>query len=197
MRILTKQEIDEFFSEYPKSPEDYVQYDGRGLFFAHSEADCVDLEYPTKLERMSFLARFLATVGYESQHFAGALLWITEWGVWSSDDEASGYHIVEAMHRAAGQPLSFEIGRGHQFRSDELVDATGMLLQPMIFGWDAYYLPRWSYGTDDLFIHVSHDSLVTIVTRTSEFHQRIFKLLQELDLNPQQGHRKANFCHSV
>ena len=71
-----------------------------------------------------------------------------------------------------------------------------MLLQPMIFGWDAIYLPRWSYGTDQFFLHVSHDSFVSIVTRTKEFYDKVFGLLQEIDLNPQAGHelRTRRFC---
>jgi hypothetical protein len=100
------------------------------------------------------------------------------------------------MNRSAGQPVCFEAAPGHLFRSDELTDAIAMLLQPMIFGWDAYYLPRWSYGTGELFMHISHDSFVSIVTRTSAFHEKVFGLLKELGLNPQAGHdlRKNRFC---
>jgi len=24
-----------------------------------------------------------------------------------------------------------------------------MLMQPMVFGWDAYYLPQWSFGFEE------------------------------------------------
>ena len=145
---------------------------------------------------LPFFARFLATVGYEPRDFEGGLLWFTGWGVWNSTEEAVGYRIVEAMHRAAGQPQSFEAAPGHAFRADELPDAVGLLLQPMIFGWDAYYLPRWSYGTHQFFLHVSHDSFVTVATRTKEFHDRVFSLLTELDLHPKPGHelRMQRFC---
>ena len=66
----------------------------------------------------------------------------------------------------------------------------------MIFGWDAYYIPRWSYGTDEFFLHISHDSFVSIVTRTTAFYEKVFAILKELDLNPQKGHemRKSRFC---
>ena len=62
--------------------------------------------------------------------------------MWNLTDEAIGYRIVESMHRAAGQTQSFEAGPGHQYRADELSDSVGMLMQPMIFGWDGYYMPR-------------------------------------------------------
>ena len=196
MKILTAAEVAESFSWSAKLGSEYANCDGKGLFFTDPEANCIDLEYPPKLERLPFFARFLATVGYEARDFEGGLLWFTDWGVWSSTEEAVGYRIVEGMHRAAGQPKSFEAAPGHAFRADELQDAIGMLLQPMVFGWDAYYLPHWSYGTHQFFLHVSHDSFVTVATRTREFHDRIFSLLAELDLHPKPGHelRMQRFC---
>jgi hypothetical protein len=196
VKILTREETVESFSWSAKLGSEYAQCDEKGLFFTDQEANCIDLEYPAKLERLPFFARFLATVGYEARDFGGALLWFTGWGVWNSSDEAVGYRIVEAMHRAAGQPNSFEAGTGHAFRADELQDAIGMLLQPMIFGWDAYYLPRWSYGAHQFFLYVSHDSFISVVTRTKEFYDRVFALLTELELRPNSGHemRLRRFC---
>jgi hypothetical protein len=198
VKILTGAEVAESFSWSAKLGSEYAAFDGKGLFFSDPEASCIDLEYPRKLERLPFFARFLATVGYEARDFEGAMVWFTEWGVWNSADEGVGYRIVEALHRAAGQPTSFEAGPGHAFRADELEDAIGMLLQPMVFGWDSYYLPRWSYGTPQFFLHVSHDSFLSIVTRTTEFHDRVFSQLMELDLQPKPGKetRVRRFCRA-
>jgi len=67
----------------------------------------------------------------------------------------------------------------------------------MIFAWDSFYLPIWSYGTGDFFLHISHHSIVSVVTRTSAFHGRVFRQLQELDLNPRLANddRVKRFCH--
>jgi hypothetical protein len=199
LKVLSSAEVVEWlswFEQFPDRSNDYPHSDGKDLYFTHPEASCIDLEYPVKLEKLPFFARFLSTVGYEDRDFEGALLWFTAWGVWNLREEAVGYRIVEAMHRAAGQPQSFEIAPGHLFRGDELQDAVAMLLQPMVFGFDAYYLPKWSYGTGQFFLHVSHDSFVSVVTRTKEFHDRVFGSLQELDLNPRAGHemRARRFC---
>ena len=71
-----------------------------------------------------------------------------------------------------------------------------MLVQPMVFGWDAYYLPHWTYGTHQFFIYISHDSFVSIVTRSNEFYDRVFGRLKELDLRPKPGSkmRVQRFC---
>lgn len=196
MQVMTKDAMKEWLGTFGKLGPERVQFDGRDLFYAYPEADCISLEYPPKLERLSFFARVLATLGYNDWDFRGASLWLTTWGVWNPQDEAIGYRIVEAMNRAAGQPRSFETAPGHIFRSDELVEAIGMLMQPMIIGWDAWYLPQWSFGVEEFFLHVSHDGFVTVVTRTAEFHQKVFRILEEIELKPQRvpdGYRKR-FC---
>lgn len=198
MRVLSAEEVADWLQGFENlgTPTDYVHADKAGLFFTHPEASCIDLEYPPKLEQLPFFAHLLATIGYEDQHFDGALLWFREWGVWNSFDEGIGYRIVERMNAAAGQPKSFEAAPGHRFRADELPDAIGMLLQPIVFGWDCYYLPSWSYGTGQFFLHVSHDSFVSIVTRTKLFYESVFEQLEKLDLNPKPGHdmQIRRFC---
>ncbi len=198
MRVLSAEEVTAWFKcfENLENPDDYVHADEDGLYFTHPEASCIDLEYPAKLERLPFFSRCVATIGYEDKHFNGALIWIQGWGVWNSFDEGIGYRIVENMNSGAGQPKSFEMSPGHRFRADELPDAIGMLLQPMIFAWDSYYLPIWAYGTGQFFLQISHDSHVTIVTRTEDFHRRIFQELQELKLNPIAANesRASRFC---
>ena len=199
MEVLTLTDLAKRFTRFSGGGDEYAHFDGRDLFFICTEANCIDLEYPRKLERLPFFARYLSTVGYGPTDFSGATIWFTEWGVWNDADERAGYAIIEAMHRANGQPLAFEVAPAHVFRADELAEAVGMLLQPMVFGWDAYYLPRWSHGTDEFFIHISHDSFISDVTRTKTFHERIFRDLQHLDLFPRPGHelRVQRFCRAA
>ncbi|HLV93849.1 MAG TPA: hypothetical protein VKS44_01550 [Candidatus Acidoferrales bacterium] len=198
MRVLTAAETAEWFHGFENlgNSDDYVHAVKDELFYTHPEAACIDLEYLPKLEQLPFFARCLATVGYEDQYFSGAMIWLTNWGVWNPLDEGIGYRIVERLNAAAGQPKSFEVARGHQFRADELHDAIGMLLQPMIFAWDTFYLPSWSYGTGEFFLYVSHDSFVSVVTRTKPFYDRVFEQLGKLDLNPKPGdeRRTKRFC---
>jgi hypothetical protein len=201
MRVLSAEQVTEWFKgfENVEVESDYVHVDEDGLFFTHPEAASIDLEYPAKLEQLPFFAHFVATIGYEDQHFNGALIWCCNWGVWNSFNEGIGYRIVEKLNTASGQPKSFEASPGHRFRADELADAIGMLLQPMIFAWDSYYLPIWSYGTGDFFLHVSHHSIVSVVTRTKAFHERVFQQLEKLNFNPMSANdeRRSRFCHPL
>ena len=135
MLVLSAEQVAEWFRgfENVEVESDYVHADKDGLFFTHPESACIDVQYPAKLEQIPFFAHFVATVGYEDQHFDGALIWIRNWGVWNLFNEGIGYRIVERLNTASGQTTSFEASPGHQFRADELADAIGMLLQPMIF----------------------------------------------------------------
>lgn len=141
MQVLRAGEVAERLKVFENigNESDYVHADKDEPFFTHPEAACIDVEYPAKLERLPFFAHCVATIGYEDRDFDGALIWLTNWGVWPLFDEGVGYRIVERMNAAAGQPKSFEVAPGHRFRADELLDAIGMLLQPMIFAWDCYY----------------------------------------------------------
>jgi hypothetical protein len=196
--VFSEAEIRQSFAAFGKLGQDRVQCDERGLFYVQPEANCIDLEYPPKLERLPFFARLLAGLGYDDADFAGASLWFTEWGVWNPYDEAIGYRIVEGMNQSAGQPKSFEVAPGHIFRADELQSAVGMLMQPMVFGWDAYYLPQWSFGCEEFFLYVSHDSFVTVVTRTTAFYEKAFRILEELQLQPEAAPepRRHRFCRA-
>jgi hypothetical protein len=198
MLVLSNVQILNQYTERkpPFEGPDYVQADERGFFYTHPEASCITLKYPEPLERLPFFARYLSTLGYEPWHFSGALLWFTEHGVWNYADEGIGYRIIEQMNRAAGQPSSFETSLGHDFRGDELNEAVAMLLQPMIFSWDAYYLPRWSWGTGEFFIHISHDSHVVIVTKTKAFHDKVFAEVEKMNYDPAPfpEQRSGRFC---
>jgi hypothetical protein len=199
VKVLNVNDATAWFKCEPGISNEHVQFEERALFFAHPEASCIDLEYPSKIEQLPFFARSIATLAYDSIDFRGAMVWFTEWGVWSELDERIGYRTVETINRAYGQPLSFEASFGHHFRADELTETVAMLLQPMIFGWDAFYLPRWSFGEgDEFFLSVSHDSFVTVVTRTKSFYDRTFRELEQLKFNPMAGHerRVSRFCRA-
>ena len=187
MKVLTRVELSDWFAQFPAPTCTDIHFDECGPFFTHPETNCIDLNYPPKLEQLPFFARYIATVGYDPTHFSGAILWFDKWGAWNDLDEGIGYRIIEGLHRGNGQPKSFEETPAHSFRADELFDAVGYLLQPMMFGWDAFHVPRWAYGDHEFFLHVSQDCFISVVTRTAEFYDRVFGKLQRLNLAPKAG----------
>jgi hypothetical protein len=125
------------------------------------------------------LARLAAHLNYEELHFAGASLWITQWGVWNDMVEAVSLKAIERIRQGYGENRSLNTAPGHIFRHDEFVESVSCLVQPMLVGWDAYYIPRWAWGKMDYFLSVSHDSFLQIETRTVEMYHKASEILSE------------------
>ena len=106
---------------------------------------------------------------------------VTTWGVWGAPEEAIGFKILEQFRRSYGENRSLEAAPGLYFRQDELTESVCCLLQPMLAGWDAYYVPIWAYGYLDYFVAVSHDSFVDIEIRTREMHDKCTEILRSHD----------------
>ncbi len=171
MKVLTREMLAESLEWYNKMGEDYVKIDGDRLCYSHPEAAQFTVMLPDRIEQLPFFVRNLGLLGYEQVHYAGATIWLTDVGIWDEFLEGIGYQILESMNYGVGQPLSFCNTKGYSFRADELVKALGLLIQPMVFGWDAYYLPRWNWGgCSEYFLKVSHHSCVDVHTKTKQFH---------------------------
>jgi hypothetical protein len=178
MRVLTQEMVDSSLKWYNECDDEYVKHLGGRLQYTHPEAASFTLALPPKIEQLPYFVRLLGTLCYEEGHFRGAMIWFTDTGIWDEFLEGIGYQILESMNTAAGQPMSFGAARGYRFRADELVKSLGMLMQPMIFGWDAYYLPMWNWGgCSEYFLEVSHHSCVDVHTKSKHFHDKAIESL--------------------
>jgi hypothetical protein len=152
----------------------------RQLWLADAQVPSIRINLRVKEpHQLIYLARLLAHIGYEESHFRHAYLWITTWGVWDLQTEAIGFKTFEQIRRSYGENRSIEIAPGTYFRHDEFVESVCCLLQPMLVGWDAYYVPTWAYGHLDYFISVSHDGFVDVEIRTPEKYSEIVKILKD------------------
>jgi hypothetical protein len=152
--------------------------DERKLYFADAQAPSITLDLRVKEpHQLIHLARLVAHLGYEETHFSHGYLWITTWGVWNAREEAIGFKTLEQFRRSYGENRSLEAAPGLYFRHDEFTESVCCLLQPMLVGWDAYYVPTWTSGHLDYFVAVSHDSFIDIEVRTQEMHDKCAEIL--------------------
>jgi hypothetical protein len=98
----------------------------------------------------------------------------------NEQEESISRKAIERMRQGFGESRSLETAPGHFFRSDEFVESVAFLVQPMLAGWDAFFVPQWSKGTLDYFLFVSHDSVLEIRTRTAKARERVDGVLQSL-----------------
>lgn len=185
MLVFTKEEVAKQFDWSNGQDDVYVKFKGGEPYYSHPEARRIYIWLPKDQQRIPNLAFFLANLGYDSRDSDGALLWFSDFGIWNNTSEEIGYQVVESMHIAHGQPLPFSLGIGHEFRSDELKKAVGLLVQGIVFGWDTYYVPRWQWGGSTFFfLKFSHDEYVEITVRTNEFYEKVVSELREWGLTP-------------
>jgi hypothetical protein len=160
------------------SAYDELRCNGRELRFADVDAVFLTVNLRVKEpHQLVYLARLIAALGYEEIHFRGAYLWITTWGVWNPQQEAIAFKTLEQFRRSFGENRPLQAAPGNYFRHDEFIESVCCLLQPIIIGWDAYYVPWWAYGRLEYCVFVSHDSFVEIHVRTKEMHDKINAIL--------------------
>lgn len=118
-----------------------LRCEGRRLSFVGSEAKTIVIDLHVKEpHQLVYLARLVALLGWDDTPFAGAYLWVTTWGVWNSQEEAIGFKTLEQFRRSYGENRSLESAPGLYFRHNEFAESVCCLLQPMLVGWDAYYV---------------------------------------------------------
>ena len=156
--------------------------EGRRVCFRNPEAPSITIDLRVKEpHQLVYLARLVAHLGCEEIHFGHAYLWITTWGVWNNHEEAIGFKTLEQFRRSYGESRSIEAAPGTYFRHDEFVESVACLVQPMLVGWDAYYVPTWAYGSLDYFVTVSHDGFIDVEVRTKEMHDTVARILSDHD----------------
>jgi len=156
-----------------------LRCNGKKLRFAEERLPPITIDLRVKEpHQLAYLARLVAHLGYEETNFQGAYLWITTWGVWNPQEEAIGFKLLEQFRRSYGENRPVEAAPGSFFRHDQFTESVCCLLQPMLVGWDAYYVPRWAHGQLDYFVAVSHDSFIDIEVRTQEMQNEIVEILK-------------------
>lgn len=177
MRFLTTEEAKSWCQEraLSVSANQYLRYN-------HDSQHCFTVGLEIKPSRVIALADYLIPT-WEDVPFQGALLWIREWGVWGDYAERAGAMIVKQMRLAKGERAPLEERPGHLFGPDEVFEMHSYLLIPLLFGWDAFVVPK----SGDYFIFVSHDGVADVVTRTAngaeELRRRVHDWEPQVDKN--------------
>ena len=156
-----------------------IKADGTSLYYASSDANCIELRFPETPLRVTYFARVIPMLGIENESlFYGALLWITLSTIGSPQLEKTGWKLIERMRQGFGENRSLQVASAHFFRDDELVDLSAFLIPCFVFGWDAYVVPN---SSNDFFVWIGHDQYWGVVTRTQAAYQSMFSRLKELD----------------
>ena len=145
---------------------------------ALSTAHRMRLQIPDDALSAVALAYMLAltdVVEYGEEQFAGALLWLQRWEIWSASIDRAGYVLLEGIRSVSGQSVPLGSAPGHLFQQGEFSRAHACLALPMVFQWDAHYIPV----SGEFFVFVSHEGYLELTTQNERLHRDTLGRLQQ------------------
>lgn len=161
--------IDELI-DWCKSPPVGLMADPMGyLRFATGVAYSIRVDVPPEASKAVVLASTLLAIEEEESGFYGALIWFTNWDTGTPNIERCGLRMLEQMRRGYGVTASVENAPAQLFRTDEIADVHAFLALPLLFGWDAYFVP---HGTH-YFAYVRENASLFLVTDDERVLQRL------------------------
>lgn len=156
----------------------------RGLRLAYEGGHPVGVEIPAPNTTQRLLALgyvLLASAGGGEEDFLGGLLWLNEWDIWSESFERVGWRIAQRLKGVEEAP-SLGDAPAHLFTSHEFIDAQALLLLPMLFQWDAHFVP----SSGEFFVYTSHEDRLLVVASNQVVCDRLFARFEEGDWNPRE-----------
>lgn len=133
----------------------------------------IRLNVPPEARQTVALAYSLLAVE-EDMSFSGALMYFVDWGYSPPEIENCAVKILEQMRRAYGVTASIENAPAQLFRSDEILDVHAFLAIPLLFGWDAYFMP---HGTR-YFGYLRENASIYLITDDEQVSQKLQASLQ-------------------
>jgi hypothetical protein len=169
VRTLTYQESKEWCEQAPLSMKV-----GQYAHLSYESPTVFGMSIKMPLESGPVMALGSGLLAFEANvEFYGGLLWLANWDIGTPLVERAGLKIIEQMRRGYGNCSSIENAPGNLFRTDEIADLHAFLCLPMLFGWDAYFVPR---GTR-YFAYVRSNGFLYLVTDEEETYTRLLSHL--------------------
>ena len=103
-----------------------------------------------------------------------SLLWVTEWSAFPSSENMA---LFLGYRRSLGDERSLPAAAGHVFVEQDLEAVECLLDLIFYFFWDAHV-----FDSRSLWLHVSHDEVITVHTRDKETLRSIEELLLSSEL---------------
>jgi hypothetical protein len=108
------------------------------------------VDYPPEPHRIFYVAHWMAAaLAYRRP----VLLHITEWGIWSSNEN---WHLYYKLRQSYGDKRLLQETPGHLFLEHETEDLASFLQLSMLNGWGGYFLTDANYVN----AFFSHDEFI-------------------------------------
>jgi len=158
MRFLTQSECEAWLQERRRQKPDAVA----GVHVSR-------IVYPQEAYRFYWMAlRISQSLAFRMP----ILLWITEWGIWSSSEN---WHLYYRLRRSFGDLRLLREAPGHLFLEHETEDFASFLQLAMLNGWGGYGLMQANYVN----LFFSHDEYIDLFADTYDLKEFLKELQAE------------------
>lgn len=98
---------------------------------------------------------------WEEPSFQGGLLWIKDFGIWGENSEKTGLAMLKQITSGHGEQMALGERSSFLFTAEEVYEAHSLLLLPILFGWDALWVPN----TGDYVVSIEHHGRASVTSR--------------------------------
>lgn len=136
-----------------------------------------------KMVSLAFTVLMGSATGDTTETFGGGLIWLQRWEIWSEDIDRVGYAFLGGLTSQPEAPLGGDISPAYEFEEGEFLTANAVLSLPLLFEWDAHFVPR----SAQFIVFISHERHLDVFTRDQSEHQRLHSLFQDAGWSPTHG----------
>lgn len=160
---------------------------GNRQFYTLGGSDRFSITLEEKPSDTVLLTDYLAP-SWEETAFQGGLLWITGFDIWGANSEKTGLAMLKQMRSGHGESATLSEKPGQLFGAEELYEAHSFLLLPILFGWDALWVP----DAADYVVSISHHGTATVVSRNRATHDELRSRMKDwMPRESEQAHQPA------
>jgi hypothetical protein len=94
----------------------------------------------TEIAGFAYRLMITCAPNYEEEHFAGAIVWLHRWEIWSESIDNQGYALLNGLRLSSADNSVLDETPAMEFSAGEFFDATACVLLPLLFQWDAELL---------------------------------------------------------
>jgi hypothetical protein len=147
-------------------------------FYDHPEAKCTGFELPDNPSGLAYLAGLIPALmtNYESTNWTGGAVWYQDYDVWNHKNNVEGWTMIERIRAGYGELRPFSSATVNIFRDADSTILPAFLLAPLVYGWDAHYIPE-ERGS---FAFISHDGYWCIATETESDYLKLQESIAQL-----------------
>jgi hypothetical protein len=140
-------------------------------WYDNPEARSTGFLIPPEPSAIAYITVVLPTLMYNCDplNWKGGAVWYQDFDVWNHEANVAGWKMIERIRAGYGELRPFDQATVNIFKDDDRTILPAFLLAPLIYGWDAYYIPQ-ERGS---FARISHDGYWAIETETEEAYQAI------------------------